>query len=339
METTLRGQKEGGFTLVELMVSLAMTAFLIGAIYLTFGVQRQRFATEEQIIEIQQNGRVAMEFLSREVRMAGFWGCSTPGVFTNTLRGQATDILYRMFPVEGLNNVAAGNSYGAKGGTDILFLSYANGESRMSIKTDMGSNTDPIHVSTHGLVAVGDIVVISDCSHTSVFQVTNVDVAADGNDTLRHDDNSTVSGSAQVPGNQTADLAHQYGNGSFAYPMIAKHYWVTSDNTLRVNGNTNPIAQNIENLQLEYGTDNNGDKSPDLWNNAANVANWSSVIAVRIHIQTRTAKEEKGFTNTRTYSFQNMPGSVDDRAQTGPYNDRYNRFVVERSVALRNRWF
>jgi type IV pilus assembly protein PilW len=338
METSLKRPKEGGFTLVELMVSLAMTAFLVGAIYLTFGVQRQRFATEEQIIDIQQNGRMAMELLSREVRMAGFWGCSSPGVFTNTLRGQATDILYHMFPVEGLNNVAAGNTYGAREGTDIIFLSYANGESRMSVNRDMVSNSDSIHVRAHGLVAVGDIVLISDCSHTSVFQV--VGLVADGNDTwLLHDDNTTGGGSAQVPGNQTANLGHQYGNGSFAYPMVAKHYWVTPDNTLRVSGNTNPVAQNIENLQLEYGTDTNADRSPERWDNAADVANWSLVLAVRIHILTRTAREEKDFTNTRTYSFQNMPGSVDDRAQNGPYNDRYNRFLVERSVALRNRWF
>lgn len=341
METPMRRNNEGGFTLVELMVSLAMTAFLIGAVYLTFGVQRQRFATEEQIIDIQQNGRAAMEFVTRELRMAGFWGCSTPGAFTNTLRGQTTEIISRMFPVEGLNNVATGNPDGAKEGTDIVFLSYGDGERTISVNMDMIGTSDSIHVREQGLIRVGDLVLISNCAHTSLFQVTGL--VLDGNDTLLvHDDNTTSSGLAQVPGNRTSNLGHPYGNGSFVYPMITKHYWVTPENTLRVSGNTNPIAENIENLQLEYGTDTNADRSPDQWDNATGVTRksaWTTVTAVRIHILTRAAREEKDFTNTRTYSFQNMPGSVDDRAQTGAYNDRYNRFFLERSVALRNRWF
>jgi type IV pilus assembly protein PilW len=338
METTLRGKREGGFTLVELMVSLAMTAFLMGAIYLTFGVQRQRFATEEQIIDIQQNGRAAMEYLVRELRMAGFWGCSTPGAFTNTLRGGTTNIVYRMLPVEGLNNVAAGNPYGAKEGTDMLFLSYANGERAFIVNRDMTSNLDAVHVREQGRIGVGDIVLLTDCSHTSVFQVTGL--APDGNDTwLLHDGNSTAGGLAQVPGNLTSDVAHRYGIGSTVYPVISKHYRVTPENTLRMSSNTNPVAENIESLHLEYGRDTNGDRSPDQWNNAVNVADWTTVTAVRIHLLARTAREEKDFTNTQTYSFQNMPGSQDDRAQTGPFNDRYNRFLVERTVALRNRWF
>lgn len=334
----LRAKDEDGFTLVELLVSLAMTAFLVGAIFLTFGVQRRLFTTEEQIIDIQQNGRAGMEFLVRDLRMSGFWGCTTPGVFTNTLRGQTTDILYRMFPVEGLNNVAAGNPYGAKVGTDMVFLSFADGERAYTVNRDMTSTSDTVHVRGQGQIAVGDVVLITDCSHTSVFQVTGL--TPDGSDTwLVHDDNSTAGGMAQVPGNLASDLAHEYHVGANVYPLISRNYRVTPENTLRVSGNTNPIAQNIDSLHFEYGTDTNNDRSPDLWSNAAGVANWAAVTAVRIHILTRTANEEKDFTNTQTYSFQNMPGSSDDRGQSGPYNDRYHRFLVERTVALRNRWF
>ena len=65
-------QDNKGFTLIELLVAMAVGIIALAAFYGVFTVQNKRFSIEEQIIEIQQNARAAMDILTREIRMAGF---------------------------------------------------------------------------------------------------------------------------------------------------------------------------------------------------------------------------------------------------------------------------
>lgn len=61
-----------GFTLIELMVALVLSFILVGAIYRTFTVQQKVYTVQDQIAEAQQNARMAMNILMRDIRMAGY---------------------------------------------------------------------------------------------------------------------------------------------------------------------------------------------------------------------------------------------------------------------------
>ncbi len=61
-----------GFTLIELIVALVLSFILVGAIYRTFTVQQKTYTVQDQIAETQQNARMAMNILIRDVRMAGY---------------------------------------------------------------------------------------------------------------------------------------------------------------------------------------------------------------------------------------------------------------------------
>lgn len=61
-----------GFTLVELMVALAMSTILIMAVYAAYTIQQKSHYTQSQVVEIQQNIRAAMEMFSQDVRMATY---------------------------------------------------------------------------------------------------------------------------------------------------------------------------------------------------------------------------------------------------------------------------
>jgi prepilin-type N-terminal cleavage/methylation domain-containing protein len=61
-----------GFTLVELMVAMAVGLVVLGAIYALFSVQSKHLANQEQIAELHQNARVAMDIMVREITMAGY---------------------------------------------------------------------------------------------------------------------------------------------------------------------------------------------------------------------------------------------------------------------------
>lgn len=61
-----------GFTLIELMISLAIGMIVLGAIYTVFTIQNKHFTNQEQIAEMQQIARTAMDVMIREISMAGY---------------------------------------------------------------------------------------------------------------------------------------------------------------------------------------------------------------------------------------------------------------------------
>jgi type IV pilus assembly protein PilW len=66
----LRTRNEG-FTLVELLVSMAIGLIVLSAVYSTYTTQQKSYVLQEQVASMQQNLRAAMYFIVREIRMAG----------------------------------------------------------------------------------------------------------------------------------------------------------------------------------------------------------------------------------------------------------------------------
>jgi len=61
-----------GFTLIELLVALVLSFILVGAVYGTFTSQQKAYTIQDQVAEAQQNARMAMNILVRDMRMAGY---------------------------------------------------------------------------------------------------------------------------------------------------------------------------------------------------------------------------------------------------------------------------
>jgi len=66
------GLYQRGLTLVELMVALVLAFIVIGAVYRTFTSQQRTYSIQDQVAEAQQNARVAVNILMRDLRMAGY---------------------------------------------------------------------------------------------------------------------------------------------------------------------------------------------------------------------------------------------------------------------------
>ena len=64
--------KESGFTLVELLIAMTIGLIILAALSGTFLMQRKAYDVQEQIVEMVQNARAAMDIMSREIRMAGY---------------------------------------------------------------------------------------------------------------------------------------------------------------------------------------------------------------------------------------------------------------------------
>ncbi len=64
--------KQKGVTLIELLVALVICSFVVSAIYRLFVIQTRAYTVQDEVIEVQQTVRSAMEILLRDLRMTGY---------------------------------------------------------------------------------------------------------------------------------------------------------------------------------------------------------------------------------------------------------------------------
>ena len=76
----------GGFTLIEMMVSITIGMVVIAAVTGTFNAQTRQNKAEEEISQMHQNVRGALDLISREIMQAGYKasGGSVTGVTYST---------------------------------------------------------------------------------------------------------------------------------------------------------------------------------------------------------------------------------------------------------------
>ena len=73
----LRSERQHGFTIVEMMMALVIGLVLTTGILEIFMGSKRVYRVQEGLARLQENGRFAVEFMARDLRMAGFIGCSS----------------------------------------------------------------------------------------------------------------------------------------------------------------------------------------------------------------------------------------------------------------------
>ena len=67
-------RKKNGVTLIELLIALVLSSILTAALYRAFISQQKTYTVQDQVAEMQQNIRVALGQMTKEIRMAGYGG-------------------------------------------------------------------------------------------------------------------------------------------------------------------------------------------------------------------------------------------------------------------------
>lgn len=65
-------KKINGFTLIETLIALAVGSIVIASIYQIFHSQQRSFGIQDQVVEMQQNTRAGIYFMTKELRSAGY---------------------------------------------------------------------------------------------------------------------------------------------------------------------------------------------------------------------------------------------------------------------------
>lgn len=73
-----------GLTLVEILVALVISAFLMAGVIQLFIGSKQTYRSHDALSRIQENGRFALEAMSRDIRAAGYYPTTTTITTTTT---------------------------------------------------------------------------------------------------------------------------------------------------------------------------------------------------------------------------------------------------------------
>jgi len=197
--------KQKGFSLIELMLALALGLVVTaGIVQLFVGNNRTNQLITGQS-RLQESARYALDFVSRSVRNGGFYGCDPESdKIYNTLNAGWNQMfeLDLTVPVQGFDGTGSGNSVGdwspslttlpigtasttiipGNGidinslvpSTDILVVRYQVAPG-FRITQRVNPNDDPV-IENNGDVdlTAGDYAVISDCEQAAIFRVTGL---------------------------------------------------------------------------------------------------------------------------------------------------------------------
>lgn len=340
-------QPARGFSLVELMVSIVIGLILIAGVLSIFVSSKVTYTTNEKTGRLQENGRVALDFFSHDLRSSGYQGCARNMNYTAAIKSPGSLLWSFVFPLQGFESDGAGafaptlpitlNPAPVKD-SDIVVIRMPVRDTRMTrVESAMASSTSDIVVldTTPAPAAAGQVMMISDCENYSVFQATAY-TAGTPNGTIAH----TATGSN--PGNLTNDLGSAYRAGARVIALQTVIYYVGNDpatgepGLYRQTGATQPaqlLIDGIQALQVAYGEDTNSDRIADKYYAANGVSNWYDVVSVTLSMLVRS--EESG-TNYDGNSYSLLATDIGGKT-LGPYKDRRQRMVFTNTVALRNR--
>lgn len=323
-----------GLSLVELMISLTIGLVLLTGLT-TLIVQQSNTSNELEKSSRQiENGRYAMQILHGDIQHAGFYGqyFSIPAPGAGMPDPCATDLASLdaalALPIQGYDSpatVAAPlsaclNNANHVAGTDILVIR----------RVDTGVTT-----IANAAAGAGGLVYLQ---ATAASQVMNTGTAADTTKFPLTYDTSTNTGPADL----RTYLVHIYFVSPCSTMANGATCTATDDNgqpiptlkrlELSATGNTTaftltPLVEGIENLQLDYGIDNDSDGYPDNYTTApATTAAWSNVMAIRVNLLARNNDPTTGYSDTRTYSL-GLAGTVGPFTSSPYKRHAYNELI------------
>ena len=124
---TTKKRADSGFTLIEILVALALSGIVLTAIYTAYQSQHKTYIAQESVAKMQQNLRAAMYLMIQEIRMAGYdpRGTANAGIetadpgelkFTKDLDGDGTidsgnseDITYSLYTTDDIQKLGRKN--------------------------------------------------------------------------------------------------------------------------------------------------------------------------------------------------------------------------------------
>jgi len=252
---------ERGFTLLEMLLAMTIGLIILAALSSTFFIQRKAYNTQGQIVDMAQNARVAMDMMTREIRMAGY-GAPTSDLSTwiNWVASTTIDT----------------NPVIEEGGSDpdIIHITGCFDSARACLQNSVLSG-DTSLVLDQSTTETGNEFDTVDEKVICINGIENAIITGISGSTL------TIDTDPVVGGNQGLSRRYEAGDSIYLVKVIT-YSIVEEDNTLILKRNENtgagsqPLSENIDDLQIQISPSGN---------------------SINISLTARTAKPDPDYTH------------------------------------------
>lgn len=321
-----------GLTIIELMVSILLSSFLLLGILQLFINSNGADRANSSLARLQENGRIALDMLKQDLRRTGYQGCASPSAESRVNSSQT-------FPLDamGVQNVELNE--GAGTASDSLVMRHAT--PTLMRATSIGSSQVTFISGGNISFAAGNRYefILTNCDDVAIF--TGVaSTRSDNPDLLTKDamPNRYTLTSLQGANNGTAPSLYGIpsGAGSQFLQVVGNTYDIRNDAT---NGNRPTLYKNaaamiadVENFQVLYGVESAGQTS---WIDASgmNDALRQRVSRLQISLVMSSPDEVADQTNNLPFAIANIGADT----QLAAIADRRLRRVFNTVVDVRNR--
>jgi prepilin-type N-terminal cleavage/methylation domain-containing protein len=344
-----------GFTLIEMMVAIAISSVTVTLLYNIFSAQTRQLVSQDLHMEMHQNLRFAADMITRTVRMAGY---GTPG--------SVTGVMGASFPTAGSQDdalpVMMSWNNDSITETDALTVVYADPSLLMDTRNDVIESCDatslnfrPLiqdHQEKLGQFAAGELIMCFDYADMSGMKSYMWELSADANtltgevpitaNTAHLDYASACPDGQNLPPIMTCSKAHVLtfyvddtaddgvGPGSAETPVL-----MLDLDMAWPDANDVPLVDHIEDLQFEYCLDDGGkDVDCDLkhrWDDEFDSDDATWVWMVRTSLVARSSREEL------TGNYESIrPGLADHREMKESDATAHYRQTLVTEVSVRN---
>ncbi|WP_016956300.1 PilW family protein [Catenovulum agarivorans] len=340
MKMTQIKSRQNGFSLAELLVAMAVGLIVFSGVIGLLIASDETVSDTVQRGEMQENGRLAMSLLSKDVMMAGYWGN-----FTGMDIHEAAGADIRAIRLNQVN----GNKVAVQG-SDCL----GEGENNGSFFVENSDFFFRYIWGTHSTFnEIFNACITDAIIGTDVLQIKRVlgstSVAGTEKDTryyLISTDNQGViyAGSDATPDIDSAAINeyihHIYyiaeeTRGGLLVPVLKRKYLYKTANSTGNQGQlkTYNLVEGVERLGFLYGIDTDEDGTVNYYAKAEQLTreDWeqerATILSVRMHVLVRALEQDLSVNNTNIYDLGSYTYQV---------NDNYRRTLFTTTIRIVN---
>lgn len=320
--------KQYGFTMLELMISLFVGAFILGGIMFTYLGMKITTSDTMDIGELQESGRLAMDILKQDIELAGFWG--------NFVLTPSDSVLTAANPsnpspdcFEGVNNRTFPQS-GVNEAFKVIYAKEAEAGSELNCIGNALVGSDILQVKR----VLGEEITSATGTGNTYFVATPQTASF-----------ITGTGGVVVPGGNAKlwEYSHNvYFVENQSYTLNGKSVSVPTLRRMRLSNGamrSETVMEGIENIRFLFGLDTDGDSRVDTYKSSSQMgmSDWDQqgavVTSVQIFLLVRTLEEDR---NNPPKEQTFILGGEGEHQRTITRNDGFRRKLITSTVRLVN---
>ncbi len=324
-----RIKRQLGLSLVELLVALVISLFLLAGIVQVYTGNRATLAFTNSLAEIQENGRFALDLMTQDLRQANQWGCIAENATVNDTLNPGTVPGYNPTFYDFVNeDPIGGTNNGGLNGSDTLRVRGGKGRSGNVEGPFFPATTQRLTVNGKSSISAGDIILVARCGEFD--EGLNIAEA----DIHRVTASLLVNSDTQTELTLAANKSQTFQNDGIVIELQTVTYSVAAGASgepslfrAEFGAAAVELVEGVEDMQVFYGIDDDTDGFPNQFVDADTVVNFDDVVSIRLMLLVRSI-DDFVTDEPQIYTFNGAQ-------VTAP--DRRIRQVFTTTIALRNK--